>query len=86
MVGQKFHKVLSASRAIQYRHQSCYESVKVHATKKSTILTVASLNICTSKNLYTRASLLPPYVLSPQYRVILVTKQIIPDMCIINNG
>ena len=34
MVGQKFHKVISVSRALKYRHQSCYESVKVHGSEE----------------------------------------------------
>ena len=50
---------------------------KCMAAEKSSTLTVASLNICTFKDLYTRASLLPPYVVSPQYRVILVAGRLL---------
>lgn len=50
---------------------------KCMAAEKSSTLTVASLNICTFKDLYTRASLLPPYIVGPQYRVILVAGRLL---------
>ena len=92
MVGQKFHKVKSWGRIHSHVHNPIQTSELLWVCqsawleKKSSRVAVASLNICTFKDLYSCASLLPPYFLSPQYRVILVAKQIIPvcNVCIIN--
>ena len=84
MVGQKFHKVKSWGRIHSHVHNPIQTSELLWVCqsawleKKSSRVAVASLNICTFKDLYSCASLLPPYFLSPQYRVILVAKQIIP--------
>ena len=67
MVGQKFHKVISVARALKYRHQSCYESVKVHGSEE-----IKDPDSCKSEYLYFGKfvhTCIPVATISPQTTV-----------------